>query len=53
MTKNIKSNFSSVFGNNHRCSMNCNDLEAIDNQYHILQCQVLLENLSPEEKISA
>ena len=45
--------FSSVFGTNPRCSMNCNDLEAIDNQYHILQCQVLFENLNPEEKISA
>ena len=53
MTKNIKSNFSSQFGSNPRCSMKCNDLEAIDNQNHILQCQVLLEKLSPEEKLSA
>ena len=32
--------------------MRCNDLEAIDNQHHILQCQVLLEKQSPEEKLN-
>ena len=35
MTKYIKSNFSSLFGSNPKCSMMCNDLEAIDNQNHI------------------
>ena len=53
MTKNIEYNFSSLFGSYTRCSMNCNDLEATDNQHIILQCQVLLEKLSPEEKLSA
>ena len=53
MTKNIKSNFSSLYGSNQRCRMNCKDLEAIDSQCHILQCSVLLEKLTPEEHHSA
>ena len=33
--------------------MNCRDMDAIDNQPHILKCSVLLEKLSPEEHQAA
>ena len=48
MTRNIKDNFSSMF-DNKRCNLNCNDPEAVDSQSHVLQCNILLDNLSPEE----
>jgi hypothetical protein len=53
MTRNLKSNFSSIFKGNMRCRLNCEDQEANDCQSHLLDCQTILENLSPEEQIGA
>ena len=53
MTKNFKSNFPSIFRGNMKCRLNCQELEASDCQSHILKCSTLLENLSPEELVSA
>ena len=41
-----------MFGSNMRCQINCDDLEAIDSQFHLLHCSVLLEQLCPEEQAS-
>ena len=32
--------------------MNCEDIKAIDSQCHLLECSVLLDQLTPEEQIS-
>ena len=53
MTRNLKSNFSSIFKGNMRCRLNCEDQEANDCQSHLLDCQTILENLSPEEQNGA
>ena len=45
MTRNIKDNFSSIF-DNKGCNLNGNDTEAVDSQSHVLQCSILLDNLS-------
>ena len=37
---------------NARCSLKCNNLEAINTQQHILECQVFFSKLSPAEKLS-
>ena len=52
MTRNIKDNCSSMF-DNKRCNLNCNDSEAVDSQSDVLQCNILLDNLSPEEQLEA
>ena len=52
MTKSIKNNFPSMFRSNLRCQMNCEDTKAIDRQCHLLDCSVLLDQLTPEEQIS-
>ena len=53
MTRNLKSNFSSIFKGNMKCQLKCKDLEANDCQSHLLKCQTLLEKLSPEEQVDA
>ena len=49
MTRNFKGNFSSMFKDNMRCQLMCQETNAIDCQSHLLQCQFLLDRLTPEE----
>ena len=49
MTRNIKENILSMYKDNMRCQLICRETSAIDSQPHLLQCQVLLDNLNPEE----
>ena len=49
MTKNIKSNFSSLHRDNLYCKMKCQEPGIEDNQSHILQCQVLQKYLNSEQ----
>ena len=49
MTRNFKGNFSSMFKDNVRCQLMCQETNAIDCQSHLLQCQSLLDRLTPEE----
>ena len=49
MTRNLKGNFSSMFKDNMRCQLMCQEANAIDCQSHLLHCQSLLDKLTPEE----
>ena len=50
MIRNIKQNFSSSYQHNLKCKMICNDSNAIDSQFHLLNCTVLRMLLSEEER---
>ena len=49
MTRNFKSNFTSIHRDNLNCQLKCQDKNAQDSQSHLLQCKVLLQKLSLEE----
>ena len=49
MTKNFKSNFTSMHRHNLNCQMKCQDKNTQDSQSHLLQCEELLQKLSVEE----
>ena len=50
MTRTFTSNFSSLYKDNTRCRLKCTNLNAVDQQAHLLQCQTILNQLSLEEQ---
>ena len=44
MTKTFKSNFSSFYKENMKCSLKCSDPNALDSQSHLLQCSLVKTN---------
>ena len=49
MTRNFKSNFTSIHRDNLNCQLKCQDKNAQDSQSHLLQCEMLLQKLNIEE----
>ena len=52
MTRGIKNNFPSLFKGNMSCKLNCQDLEIIDCQEHILSCKTLISSLGIEHQVT-
>ena len=52
MTRGIKNNFPSFFKGNMSCKLNCQDLETIDCQEHILSCKTLISSLGIEHQVT-
>ena len=50
MTRDIRSNFSSMYGQNLSCPLKC---DAVDSQSHLLVCPVLLAELDSSEEETA
>ena len=53
ITRNLRSNLSSIFKGNMKCKVSFKDLEANDCQSHLLTCQTWLENSGPEPHFGA
>ena len=53
MTKGFKSNFSSMFKGDMGCKLNCNIIDALDNQKHLLEYPIILSKYAIGQATSA